>query len=62
MDFGKEVDILTLEIENVNADALADLEKEGVKVYPQAAVIKTIQNKCLQKEFYKHTAFFGDER
>ena len=53
MDFGKEVDILTIEIENVNADALADLEKEGVQVYPQAAVIKTIQNKCHQKEFYK---------
>ena len=53
MDFGKEVDILTIEIENVNADALADLEKEGVQVYPQAAVIKTIQNKCRQKEFYK---------
>ena len=35
----EEVDILTIEIENVNADALADLEKEGVQVYPQAAVI-----------------------
>jgi len=51
-DFGKEVDILTIEIENVNTDALAALEKEGVQVYPQATVIKTIQNKCRQKEFY----------
>ena len=53
MDFGKKVDILTIEIENVNAKALADLEKEGVQVYPQAAVIKIIQNKCWQKNFYK---------
>ncbi|MFQ3340722.1 MAG: 5-(carboxyamino)imidazole ribonucleotide synthase [Flavobacteriaceae bacterium] len=51
--FGKDVDILTIEIENVNADALAALEKKGVKVYPQARVLKTIQNKCNQKEFYK---------
>ena len=53
MNFGKTVDILTIEIENVNARALADLEKKGVEVYPQAAVIQTIQNKCHQKEFYK---------
>ncbi len=53
MDFGRTVDILTIEIENVNTLALADLEKEGVQVYPQAKVIQTIQNKCRQKEFYK---------
>lgn len=53
VDFGKNVDILTIEIENVNASALAHLEEQGVRVYPQANVIQTIQNKCLQKEFYK---------
>ena len=53
IDFGKKVDILTIEIENVNAKALAYLEKKGVQVYPQAAVIEIIQNKCRQKEFYK---------
>lgn len=51
--FGKSVDILTIEIENVNVDALESLEKIGVKVYPQPKVLKSIQNKCLQKEFYK---------
>ena len=51
--FGKSVDILTIEIENVNTHALSDLEKEGIKVYPQPNIIKTIQNKCSQKKFYK---------
>ncbi|NNL15018.1 MAG: 5-(carboxyamino)imidazole ribonucleotide synthase [Flavobacteriaceae bacterium] len=50
--FGKNVDVLTIEIENVNVDALANLEKEGVKVYPQANTIRTIQNKVKQKLFY----------
>ena len=51
--FGKDLDILTIEIENVNTDALADLEKQGVKVYPQASILKIIQDKCVQKEFYR---------
>ena len=49
--FGEDLDILTIEIENVNTDALVVLENRGVKVYPQAAVLKIIQNKCRQKEF-----------
>lgn len=53
LDFGEKVDILTIEIENINSKALADLEKKGVQVYPQAEVIQTIQNKCHQKKFYK---------
>ena len=52
-DFGKKVDILTIEIEKVNVKALEKLAQEGVKVYPQPHVLKTIQNKCLQKKFYK---------
>ena len=52
-DFGRNVDVLTIEIEKVNVEALEKLEKEGVKVYPQPHVLKTIQNKCLQKRFYK---------
>lgn len=50
--FGKKVDILTIEIEHVNVDALARLEQEGVKVIPNANAIRTIQNKALQKIFY----------
>ena len=52
-DFGKNVDVLTIEIEKVNVEALEKLESEGVKVYPQPKVLRTIQNKCLQKKFYK---------
>ena len=51
-NFGKNIDVLTIEIENVNVDALETLEKEGVKVYPQAKTIRTIQNKAKQKLFY----------
>lgn len=50
--FGKKVDILTIEIEHVNVDALARLEQEGVTVIPNASAIRTIQNKALQKIFY----------
>ncbi|MFH4963920.1 5-(carboxyamino)imidazole ribonucleotide synthase [Gaetbulibacter sp. M235] len=51
-NFGKKVDVLTFEIENVNVDALEDLEKEGVKVYPSSKTLRTIQNKATQKLFY----------
>ncbi len=52
-EFGKELDAITIEIENVNVEALFQLEKEGVKVYPRPATLKTIKNKILQKQFYK---------
>ncbi|QLG46013.1 5-(carboxyamino)imidazole ribonucleotide synthase [Costertonia aggregata] len=51
-DFGKDVDVLTIEIENVNLDALEKLEDEGTKVYPPAKALRTIQNKATQKLFY----------
>lgn len=51
--FGKGKDLLTIEIENINVDALTRLEKEGTKVYPQPHVIKIIQDKRLQKKFFK---------
>ncbi|MCK0177739.1 5-(carboxyamino)imidazole ribonucleotide synthase [Flavobacteriaceae bacterium S0862] len=50
--FGKKVDILTIEIENVNVDALEKLEREGIKVFPSAKTLRTIQNKAKQKLFY----------
>jgi 5-(carboxyamino)imidazole ribonucleotide synthase len=53
-NFGKTVDVLTIEIENVNEDALQKLEEEGVKVFPKPAALKIIKNKILQKEFYKN--------
>ncbi|TWO31787.1 5-(carboxyamino)imidazole ribonucleotide synthase [Seonamhaeicola sediminis] len=51
-NFGKRVDLLTIEIENVNVDALEALEKEGIKVYPASKTLKIIQNKAKQKLFY----------
>ncbi|WP_345005234.1 5-(carboxyamino)imidazole ribonucleotide synthase [Snuella lapsa] len=51
-NFGKQVDVLTIEIENVNVDALEALEKEGIKVYPASKTLRTIQNKAKQKLFY----------
>lgn len=51
--FGKNLDALTIEIESVNVDALEQLEKEGVKIYPTPAAIRIIKNKILQKQFYQ---------
>ena len=52
-NFGKNVDVLTFEIENVNVEALQKLESEGKKVYPSSNTLKNIQNKGIQKQFYK---------
>jgi len=52
-NFGKQVDILTIEIENVNIDALETLETEGVKVFPSSKTLRIIQNKSTQKLFYR---------
>lgn len=54
--FGKTVDILTIEIENVNVNALEKLQEEGKIVYPQPEVLRTIQNKARQKLFYRDKA------
>lgn len=51
-DFGKHLTCLTIEIEHVNTEALRQLEKEGVAVYPSAATLEIIQNKGVQKDFY----------
>ncbi len=51
-DFGKKVNLLTLEIENVNLDALDQLEDEGLPIYPSPKTLRLIQNKGRQKDFY----------
>jgi len=51
-DFGKKVDLLTIEIENVNLDALDKLEADGLKVFPSPKTLRLIQNKGNQKDFY----------
>ncbi|MBD0286815.1 MAG: 5-(carboxyamino)imidazole ribonucleotide synthase [Flavisolibacter sp.] len=51
--FGKNLDALTIEIENVNIEALEKLEEEGVCVYPKPSVLRIIKNKIDQKNYYK---------
>ena len=53
LQFGQDKDLITIEIENVNTEALKELEKNGVKVYPQPHVIELIQDKRKQKIFYQ---------
>ena len=52
LNFGKNLDIITIEVENVNTEALVELQKMGKKVFPQPNVIKLIQDKRTQKQFY----------
>ncbi len=51
-NFGKKVDLLTIEIEHVNINALLKLEEEGLKIYPQPSVLQIIQHKGRQKDFF----------
>lgn len=53
LDFGRPLDIISIEIEHVNVDALEELEKEGKKVYPSPALLSMVQDKGLQKLFYQ---------
>ncbi len=54
MQFAEDVDVLTIEIEAVNIEALRDLAQQGKKVYPSAETLAVIQNKQIQKDFYKN--------
>jgi 5-(carboxyamino)imidazole ribonucleotide synthase len=51
-NFGKGLDSITIEIENVNVEALEKLEGEGVRIYPRPSVLRIIKNKIFQKQFY----------
>lgn len=52
LDFGRKVNLLTFEIESVNVDALKQLEKEGIKVFPSSKTLEKISDKVVQKQFY----------
>ncbi len=54
--FGKNLDVLTIEIENVNLEALEKLEAEGLKIFPNPASLKIIRDKILQKQFYQENS------
>ena len=51
-NFGKQVDVLTIEIEHVNTEALLKLESEGLKIHPSPTALNIIKDKGLQKQFY----------
>lgn len=51
--FGKNCDVITVEIEAVNTDALLKLTNEGKKIFPQPHILKLIQDKREQKQFYQ---------
>lgn len=51
--FGKQVDVLTYELENINIDALKKLKEEGIKVEPSPEILELIQDKGHQKKFYR---------
>lgn len=55
--FGQSHDVISIEIEHVNVDALERLENEGKLVYPQPHILKMIQDKRLQKQFFKEHSF-----
>jgi 5-(carboxyamino)imidazole ribonucleotide synthase len=55
--FGQAYDVISIEIEHVNIDALKQLESEGKKVYPQPHILQMIQDKRLQKQFFKDHGF-----
>jgi 5-(carboxyamino)imidazole ribonucleotide synthase len=55
--FGRDKDVLTIEIEDVAVEALEQLQSAGVKVYPDPAVLQTIRDKGLQKIFYRDNGF-----
>ena len=52
-NFGKKVDLLTIEIEAVNIEALEKLESEGLEIHPRPRILRLIQDKAIQKQFYK---------
>jgi 5-(carboxyamino)imidazole ribonucleotide synthase len=53
IDFGRDKDLITVEIEHVNTKALRELEGQGKQVFPQASVLEMIQDKGLQKQFFE---------
>lgn len=52
LEFGRQVDVLTIEIEHVNTDALLRLREEGVTIHPDPDKLLIIKDKGLQKQFY----------
>ena len=52
-NFGKDCDVITFEIEHINVDALERLENEGKRVFHKSKTLRIIQDKNLQKSFFR---------
>ena len=52
-EFGKDKHVITVEIEHVNIEALEKLQSEGIRVFPQPHILKMVQDKGVQKTFYR---------
>ena len=61
LEFGRDKDVVTIEIEHVNVEALEELENLGVKVVPNSNIIKIIQQKILQKKFYEENRILSPD-
>ena len=58
LDFGLDKDVITVEMENINIEALEELERRGKKVFPQSKVLRIIQDKGIQKDLLKRVSSF----
>lgn len=52
LSFGKSLDVLGVEIEHVNIQALHELVGQGVQVHPSPQALEIIKDKFLQNQFY----------
>ncbi len=55
--FGQKMDLISIEIENVNSEALFDLEKEGITIHPRPEALRLIKDKGLQKQVFEMHGF-----
>ena len=52
LNFGRQMEVVTIEIEHVNTQALHQLKEEGIIVHPDPVGIDLIKDKGQQKQFY----------
>ncbi len=57
LNFAKDLDAIVIEFEHVNVEALEELEAQGVKIYPSAKILKMVQDKGTQKQYYLNGDF-----
>jgi 5-(carboxyamino)imidazole ribonucleotide synthase len=52
-ELASQADVLTYEIEHINIDVLHELEAAGKLLIPSPKILEIVQDKGLQKQFYK---------